>query len=167
MKLKDTMMRQRNYICSSKNIDSYLLPWKLRQSSKQHYLIEHTLSYKTQFFNTVTTISSAFSPAMNKNLHATPLKTCTRGGDPLPPSPLLKHTTTASLCSHPSLISKMFSNCQWMSIGAVFSAWSNSHPHLCFKCTSTSGAILSDCPSTAIFTYWNIFLKVQPLLPYH
>ena len=44
----------------------------------------------------------------------------------------------------------MFSKCQWMSVGAFFSAWRNSVTHLCFILTSMSDAILSDCPSAAI-----------------
>ena len=37
-----------------------------------------------------------------------------------------------------------------MTVGAIFSAWRNSIPHLCFICTSMSDAILSGCPSAAI-----------------
>jgi len=33
------------------------------------------------FFSTVNTISYAFSPAMNKSLHAMLIKICTSGGD--------------------------------------------------------------------------------------
>ena len=47
---------------------------------KEHnnnYLIEHILSYKTPFFNIVTTISYAFSSAIIKSLHATLVKICT------------------------------------------------------------------------------------------
>lgn len=38
------------------------------------------------FFKTVTTISTAFSPAMNKGLQAVLIKTCTSKGDLLFPS---------------------------------------------------------------------------------
>lgn len=38
-------------------------------------LIEHKLSYKTAFFNIVTTVSYLFLPAMNKNLHVKLIKT--------------------------------------------------------------------------------------------
>jgi hypothetical protein len=41
------------------------------------------LSYKTLFFNIVTTIGYALSPAMNKSLHATLVKICTSGCVPL------------------------------------------------------------------------------------
>ena len=45
-------------------------------------LTEQILSYKTLFFNIVTTISYAFSPEMNNSMHAALTKTCTSGGDP-------------------------------------------------------------------------------------
>ena len=54
------------------------------KKAQYHYLIEQILRYKTLFFNTVTTISYAFSPAMNKNLHAVLLKICTERLHPLP-----------------------------------------------------------------------------------
>ena len=41
---------------------------------QQQCLVEHMLSYRTLFFKIVTTISSAFSAAINKNLHAMVLK---------------------------------------------------------------------------------------------
>ena len=46
-------------------------------------LIEHIVNYKTLFFNIVTTIIYAFSPAMNKSLHAALVNICTSGADPL------------------------------------------------------------------------------------
>jgi len=46
-------------------------------------LIEQILSYKTLFFNTVTTVNYATLPAMNKSLHAMLVKICTSGSDPL------------------------------------------------------------------------------------
>jgi len=46
-------------------------------------LIEQILSYKTLFFNIVTTNGYALSPAMNKSLHATLIKFCTSGGGTL------------------------------------------------------------------------------------
>jgi len=42
-------------------------------------------------FSTATTLSYAFSPAMNMSLHATVINICTSSGDPLPP--LLHHLT--------------------------------------------------------------------------
>ena len=40
------------------------------QRAQQYYLIEQILSYRTQFFSIVTTISYTFSSVMNKSLHA-------------------------------------------------------------------------------------------------
>jgi len=39
--------------------------------------------HETLFFNIVTTIGYALSPAMNKSLHAALIKICTSGGAPL------------------------------------------------------------------------------------
>jgi len=55
--------------------------------------IEQILSYKILFFNIGTTISSAFSPAMNKSLHNVLVKISTGGNDQLSLLPLLKRTT--------------------------------------------------------------------------
>ena len=44
------------------------------------------------FFSIVTTIRCAFSPAMNKSLHAALVNICTSRGDPLSLLPLLKCT---------------------------------------------------------------------------
>ena len=54
------------------------------------YLIEQILSYKTLFFDIITTMSCAFSSVMNESLHAVFIEVCTCGGDPL--LPLLKCT---------------------------------------------------------------------------
>ena len=62
---------------------------------KEYYLIEQILSYRVLFFNVVTMASYAFSPVMNKSLHAVLIKICSRG-DPLLLSPLLKYTTHCS-----------------------------------------------------------------------
>ena len=63
-------------------------------------MIEKILSYKTLLSNIVTTSENAFSLVMNRSLHATLIKICTSGDDPL--SQLMKcTTTTTSLCSHP------------------------------------------------------------------
>ena len=136
------------YVGCSESNASY---WKLQhiQRAEWHYLIEQILSYERLFFNPVTTISYAFSAAMNKSLHAILIKICTSWGDPL--SPLLKHSThcltvlTATVWS-PS----KFSNCQWMSTDTIFSPLRDSMTHLCFIHSSMSEVILSDCPSTAI-----------------
>ena len=80
-------------------------------------LIEQVLCYKRPFFNAVTAISSAFSPAMNnKSLHAALITICTNRGDT---AFMLKHTThcLAVLRSTPY----MFSKYQGMSVGNIFS----------------------------------------------
>ena len=46
-------------------------------------LMERILSYKTLFFNVVTTISYAFLPAMNKSLHTMLIEVCISRSDPL------------------------------------------------------------------------------------
>jgi len=46
-------------------------------------LIEQILSYRALFFDIVTTIGYAHSPAMNKSLHAALVKICTGGRGPL------------------------------------------------------------------------------------
>ena len=46
-------------------------------------MIEQILSYKTLYFDLVTTIGYALSPAMNKSLHTALVKICTSGGGPL------------------------------------------------------------------------------------
>lgn len=71
----------------------------------------------------MTTTSSAFSPVMNKSLHAILITICTGGGDPLLLSPLLKHIThhlhvLTSTVRSP----KTFSEHWWMSVGAIFYA---------------------------------------------
>ena len=61
--------------CSESNA-SCSFPWKLQQLQKVQKccLIEQILSYKGLFSSIVVTISYAFLPAMNKNLHATFIK---------------------------------------------------------------------------------------------
>ena len=46
------------YVGHSESDASYLFPWKLQQipEAQEHHFIEQILSYKTLFFNTVTTI---------------------------------------------------------------------------------------------------------------
>ena len=67
-------------------------------------------------------------------------------------------------------------NKHWgMSVGAIFSTWKNSVPHLYFMHTSKSDAILSDCPSAAVCQHMllpcdnkdNNDRKVQLLLSHH
>ena len=83
-------------------------------------LLEQILTYRTLFFNIVTTMSYAFLPVMNKSMHAMLVKTCTGGGDPL----LLKCTTHHLTVFTSTVWSpETFSKHQWMSVGATFSAW--------------------------------------------
>ena len=64
-------------------------------------LIEQILSYKTVFFNIVTTISYVFSPVMNFRLHAMLIKTCISGGDPQLLASLLNCTAhPPAHCAH-------------------------------------------------------------------
>ena len=100
---------------------------------------------QNMFFNTVTIISYAFSPAMNNSLHVVLIKISTRGGNPLSLLPLLK-CTTHHLTVHMSTVwsPQTFSKCQRMSMGAIFSTCRNSMTYLCSMCPSVSDAILSD-----------------------
>ena len=100
---------------------------------------------KIQFFSIVTIISCAFLPEMNKSLHATLRKICTSKDVPLSLSPLLKSTM-----HHPTVLTfnvwspKTFSKHWLILMGAIFCAWRNSIPYLCFICICMSDAILSD-----------------------
>ena len=71
------------YVSCSESNASYLFPWKLRDTKNTITLIDQIFSYKTVLSNTVTAMSCAFSPAENKCLHATVIKICAIGGDPL------------------------------------------------------------------------------------
>ena len=63
-------------------------------------------------------------------------------------SPLLKRTTHHLTAFTSTVWSpEMFSRCWWVSF---FSAWRNSVAHVCFRHTSMSDTVLSDCPSAAI-----------------
>jgi hypothetical protein len=46
-------------------------------------MIKQILSYKTLFFDIVTTFAYGLSPAMNKRLHTALIIICTTGGGPL------------------------------------------------------------------------------------
>ena len=111
-------------------------------------LLEQILSNNTLFSNTVTTISYAFSPAMNKNLHVTLIKVHSSRDDPLSPSPLLRCTTH---CSHLLVgLHQHSANISECPRVPFFLQGGISIPPLCFICTSMSEAVLSDCPSAAI-----------------
>ena len=110
------------YTMVSESNAPYLFPWKLQpiQRAQYKYLIEQNPSYKTVFIHIVTTISCAFSPAMNKSLRAMLVTICTSKGDPLLLSPLLKLTTphlTVLVSAVWSL--QTFSQCWRMSMGAI------------------------------------------------
>jgi len=62
-------------ICFHRNYSIYKEHNNTVQQSK--------FSATKHYFSTVTTISSAFSPTMNKSLHAALVKICTTGGDQL------------------------------------------------------------------------------------
>ena len=53
----------------------------MKQHNNNNNLIEQILSFKILFFNIVTTVSYAFSSAMNKSLHAVLIKICASRGD--------------------------------------------------------------------------------------
>ena len=86
----------------SKSNASYLFPWKLqlKQRAQQHCLTEQNSSYKTLFYNVVSTISYVFLPMMNKSLYAILVKICTCGSDPQSLSPLLKPHHPPPHCAH-------------------------------------------------------------------
>jgi len=92
---------------------------------------------------------------------------------PLTLPPLLKCSTTASLCQHPQVgLCKCSANtdqCQWVPLfphGGI-----QSPPPLRSIHTPISDTTLSDCPTAAIChsnkIQWDIGRKVQPLLPHH
>ena len=96
--------------CSESNA-SFLFLWKWQQiqRAQYHYVIGQILSYKTLFFNVVTTVSSGFLPAVNKSLYAKHVNICTSGDDLL--LPLLKHTTQ---CLASVKCSASVNECQWV-----------------------------------------------------
>ena len=108
-------------------------------------MVDQTLSYKTLVFNTVTAINCAFSPA-NKSLHTALIKVCVAIWN----MACISHCCyccwntppAASLCSHPLFDlhkrSASINRCQW---GHFFR----------MEHTFMSDAILSDCPSAAIY----------------
>ena len=127
-------------------------------------------SYKTLFFNTVTTISCAFSPVMNKSLYAAIITICTSRDDPLSLMPLLKRSThcltvltsTVGVCKPSSSVNRHH----------YFSTWRNSvsplllHTHFHVRhhyvrlplcCRQSHSNKMS----------WDVGAKVLPLLPHH
>jgi len=133
------------YVGHSKSNASHLFPWKLHKEHN-HTIWQSKFSATEYYFSTVTAISYAFLPAINKSLHATFIKICTIRGDALFLSPLLKCTNhLLSVLTSTVWYSSTFTHHKWMLMGANFSSWNNSVPHLCFIWSS-----MSDCPSAAI-----------------
>ena len=113
--------------------------------------IEQNLHYRTLVFSIITAVNYACFPSMNRSLHAMLIKICTNRGDPVLQLAVLKCTThSLTVLTSTSWSPETVSNHWWMSMGAVFSTWRNSVTHLCFLYISTSGAIVSDCPSAVI-----------------
>jgi len=141
------------FVGHSESNASYFFPWKLSQLQKaqSQFLMKQIFSYKTLFFNVVTTISSVFLPAMIKSLCATLVKIYASGGDPLSLTPLLK-CTTHCLTALTSTTWSPRTSCkhQWMSVGAIFSTQRNSITHFCFICASMSDTNLSECPFSVV-----------------
>jgi len=82
-------------------------------------------------FNTVTIISYAFSPMMNRSLHAILVTICASWVDPLPLSPLLKCITHClTMLTFTVWSPEMFSKHQWMPMGAILSTRRNSMTHI-------------------------------------
>ena len=119
-------------------------------------MAEQILSYKMPNFNIGVTINYTLSPVMNKSLYSALIKICISGGDLLLLLPLLKCTTTTSVCSQPLLgLRKHSANISECQLVPIF-------PH-------GGDTILSDCPSAAIChtaTICNRIL-VGKLLPYY
>jgi len=118
--------------------------------STKHYLVEQIPSYKTLFFNIVTTISYAFLSAVNKSLNTALIKICT--------SPLLWAHHLTPHCAHIHwLVFRNVSKCQWLSVGAIHSL----HPHFHVRHHFVRLSLGS------LTKTWNFGGKVQPLLPSH
>ena len=96
------------------------------------------LSYKTLFFNTVSIISYACSPALNKSLHALLIKICTSGDGSVAPLSLLKHTI------HPSV---SINECQWLPFSLHGGIHWQTFASYTLPCQMS---FLSDCPSATI-----------------
>ena len=110
-----------------------------------------------------TTFSSIQFPAHNPSIHADELRethsilwcdSCTwASGMQLVFHIVATAETHHSIphCAHIyCLVSLSTPNCQWMSVGAIFSTRRNSVTHLCFIRTSMSDTIFSDCHSAAV-----------------
>ena len=110
----------------------------------------------TLFFNTVATISNAFSPTVNKSPHAMPVKFAWFSGIWLAFHVMFTTAEThhpPTHCAHIHyLISINVHKHWWMSMGVILKDMEegrNSIPHLCFIQASMWDTIVSDCPSAA------------------
>ena len=158
--------------CSESNA-SYLLPQKLQQIqiALLFHLLEQIHSYRTSFVITVTTVSYALLPTMNKSLHAMLVKIYASRADLL--SSLLKSATHCftvliSTVRPPEACSKL----QWMPAGAIFfhmEEFSDTLSlHTCFHVRCHSVRLSLCCPlSQGNKMKWNIGGKVHPLLTCH
>ena len=118
-------------------------------------MLEQILSYKTQFCNIVTTISYAFSPVMNKSLHAVLVKVFSRR-DPLFHS--CYNSITAEThhppprCAHIHCLVSIHVQQALLNVNrcSFFFPRRNSMTRLYFFPASMAAAILSDCPPAAV-----------------
>ena len=109
-------------------------------------MLKQILGHKPLFVTQSPVICYMFPPAMNKHWHAVLVKytlyKMTHWRNTVPTTSLFSDTVIA-LCK----CSASVDECQWVQF---FPTWRNSMTHLCFICTATSGAVLSDCPPAAI-----------------
>ena len=124
---------------------------KTTTNTKSTTTILDKANFQLQYtIHTVSIMSYAFSPAINKSLHAVFIIICTSRGGPLLLSSLLKHTihTLTVLTFTPW----SFTNVQQvlMSQWVPFFLHGGIQWQLCFTHTSMSDAVVSDCPSAAI-----------------
>ena len=100
-------------------------------------------SYKTLFFNIVTSVSCAFFASSEQEpayyAHKNVCSRLERDLSFTSLSPLLKCSALHFFVLASTVWSlQMFCKCHWMSVGAIFYAWMNLIPHLCFMLTSMS-----------------------------
>jgi len=143
-------LRLHNYEGFPECSASCLFPWELQQIQRawSHHLIEQILSSKAPFFSVVTTISNAFSPAMNKTCMLSLYVSAPVGVTLC--QPCWNTASTISLCSHPLFglckCSASIDECQWMPFFFCTEKFSDAllfHTHFCVR------IILLNCPSAA------------------
>ena len=158
------------YVGHSESNASYLFPRKLQriQRAQEHYLMEQILSYGILFFSIATTTSCAFSPAMDKNLHAVLI--CTSGGDPL--STAETHHPPPHCAHMHRPVSRNVQKASADVIGYPFFHMEELkdtlllHPHFYGRHHSVTLPLCCHV-SQGNRMERNIGGKVQPLLPYH